>query len=116
MTPQDLAAITALVALFDKIGTWPLITIAIGIVVCPWIAVFVLNRGQEARHAEVVQMYQDNVTLVEKHEELQKESDRREDVLVDLLRLNTEAQIGLTSWLKQRTRCVNLKGHNGGGE
>ena len=110
MTPQDLAALTALVAIFEKIGTWPLITIAVSIVICPWIAVFVLNRGQEKRHSEVVKMYQDNVVLVEKHEALQKDSDRREDVLVDLLRLNTQAQTSLTAWLKQRTRCSDLKG------
>lgn len=113
MTPQDIAALTALVAIFDKIGTWPLITIGVSVVICPWIAVFILNRGQEKRHAEVVQMYQDNVTLVEKHEELQKESDRREDVLIDLLRLNTQAQTSLTAWLKTRTRCMDLKSSGG---
>lgn len=113
MTPQDIAALTALVALFEKIGTWPLITIAVLVVIGPWIAVFVLNRGQEKRHAEVVQMYTDNVTLVEEYQKMQEKSDKREEVLIDLLRLNTEAQTNLLSWLKQRTRCVDLKGGNG---
>lgn len=110
MTPTDVAALTALVAVMEKIGAWPLITITVSIVVGPWIAVFILNRAQEKRHSEVVQMYKDNVTLVESYAEVQKKSDKREEVLIDLLRLNTEAQTSLLSWLKQRTRCMDLKG------
>lgn len=111
MTPADVAALTAMFAIVKEIGTWPLITITVLIVVGPWIAVFVMNRGQEKRHAEVVQMYNDNVTLVENYEDVKKKSDKREDVLIDLLRLNTEAQSNLLNWLKQRTRCADLKGN-----
>lgn len=110
MTPQDIAALTALVALFDKIGTWPMITIMVLIVVGPWIAVFVLNRQQEKRHAEVVKMYTDNVILVQKYEESQTRSNHREEILIDLMRLNTEVQSTLVTWLKQRVRCSDLKG------
>ena len=109
MTPQDMAAFTAFIAIFDKIGAFPLITIVISVVVCPWIALFILNRGQEKRHAEVVIMYENNVTLVKRHEDMMKNSDRREDVLTDLLRLNTQAQTSLCAWLKERSRCVDLK-------
>ncbi len=110
MTPQDVAALTALVAIFEKIGTWPLISVAVLIIIGPWIAVFILNRGQERRHAEVVKMYQDNVQLVEDYRALQQSADRREDTLVSLLRLNTEAQTGLLTWLKERTRCKDMGG------
>jgi hypothetical protein len=110
MTPQDAAALAALVALLEKIGTWPLITVLVLIVIGPWIAVFVLNRAQERRHAEVVQMYKDNVQLVEDYEGVQRRSNQREEVLVDLLRLNTEAQSNLLTWLRQRTRCIDLNG------
>lgn len=109
MAPQDIAALTALVALFEKIGAWPLITVLVMVVIGPWIAVFFLNRAQEKRHAEVVEMYKDNVRLVEEYEHAHKRSDQREEILVDLLRLNTEAQSNLLSWLKQRTRCIDLK-------
>ncbi|WP_298434530.1 hypothetical protein [Geobacter sp.] len=111
MTPQDIAALTALVALFEKIGTWPLITIAVLVVIGPWIAVFFLNRAQERRHAEVVEMYKSNVVLVDDYQKMHKQSDRREEVLIDLLRLNTEAQSNLLSWLRQRNRCIDLKGN-----
>lgn len=114
MTPQDVAALTAIAAIVKQIGTWPLISIAVLVIIGPWIAVFILNRGQEKRHAEVVEMYTANVRLVTAHEELQEQSQRREEVLIDLLRLNTEAQTGLITWLKQRTRCVELKGGPGG--
>ena len=110
MTHQDVAALTALVAVFEKIGTWPLITIMVLIVIGPWIAVFVLNRGQERRHAEVVKMYADNVRLVEDYQQLQSKSERREETLISLLRLNTEAQTSLLTWLQQRTRCKDLGG------
>lgn len=111
MTPQDAAALTALVAIIDKIGAWPLITISVLIIIGPWIAVFLLNRGQERRHAEVVQMYTNNVSLVEDYEETKKKYEAREEVLIDLVRLNTEAQTHLLSWLKQRTRCSDLRGN-----
>lgn len=110
MTPHDVAALTALVAIFEKIGTWPLISVAVLVIIGPWIAVFILNRGQERRHAEVVAMYQDNVQLVEDYRELQQSSDRREDTLVSLLRLNTEAQTSLLTWLRERTRCKDMGG------
>ena len=116
MNPTDLAALTALVALLEKVGAWPLISIALLVVVGPWIAVFILNGKQEKRHAEVVKMYTDNVTLVKGYEEVQKDSDRREEVLIDLLRLNTETQTSLLTWLKQRTRCADLKCPPGGSE
>lgn len=109
MTPQDVAALSALVALFEKIGTWPLISILLLIVIGPWFAVFILNRAQEKRHAEVVQMYKDNVQLVEAYEHVQKRSDKRGEVLIDIVRLNTEAQGNLLNWLKHRTRCIDLQ-------
>lgn len=112
MTPEQMAALTALVAILKEVGTWPIVSILALIAIGPWIAVIFLNRAQEKRHAEVVEMYKSNVSLVTGYERIQEQSDRREEVLIDLLRLNTEAQTGLLSWLKLRTRCSELKGGN----
>lgn len=111
MTPQDLAALTALVALLEKIGTWPLITIGLLIVVGPWIAVFILNRGQEKRHAEVVKMYEDNVVLVQSYDKHVNHMEDRDSELLDAFRLNTAASSGLKTFLETRPRCNILKGN-----
>ena len=110
MTPQDVAALAALVAIIKEIGTWPLMTTGFAVILGPYIATFILNRAQEKRHADVVQMYRDNVRLVEEYEKAIVRSNQREEVLIDMMRLNTEAQSNLLTWLKQRTRCSDLKG------
>lgn len=112
MTPQDVAALTAIAALAKQLGSWPLITTSLLVIIGPWIAIWWLTHVNGKRHAAVVCMYKDNVRLVENHEHLAKESERREAALADLLRLNTQAQTALTTWLKERTRCSDLKGVN----
>ncbi|BCS54547.1 hypothetical protein [Geobacter sp. SVR] len=110
MTPQDIAALTAVAALVKQIGAWPMITLFVLNTAGPWIALWWFTRITEKRHAAVVSMYSDNVVLVEKHEHLAAEGERRESALADLIRLNTQSQTALLTWLQGRTRCVDLKG------
>jgi len=83
MTPQDVAALTALVAIFREIGTWPLITVCVLVVLGPWIAMFTMARAQEKRHAAVVAMYEHNADLVKNYHEVTGD-------LKDLLVLSTQ--------------------------
>ena len=64
MTPQDVAALTALVAIIKEIGTWPLFTVIILMLVGPWVVVLITTYFQGKRHAAAVRMYEDNVILV----------------------------------------------------
>lgn len=110
MTPQDVAALTAMAGLVKMIGTWPLITLFVFNTTGPWLALWWFTRSADKRHGAVVRMYQDNVKLVEQYEELHDEQSRRENTLADLVRLNTQAQTSLLTWLRERTRCADLKG------
>ena len=66
MTPQDIAVVTAMTALIDKIGGWPLMTILVLIIIGPWVMAFFLARAAEKRHEAAIAMYDHNVHLVEK--------------------------------------------------
>lgn len=70
MTPQDVAALTALAAIVKEMGTWPVLSIVIFLVIGPWVAMMVLSWISERRHAEVVQMYKNNVLLLETTQDL----------------------------------------------
>lgn len=64
MTPQDVAALSALVAIIKEIGTWPLFTVIVLMQVGPWVGMLTITHIQGRRHAAAVRMYEDNVILV----------------------------------------------------
>jgi len=70
MTPQDVAALTTMVAVIKEIGTWPLFSILVLMQVGPWIGMLVITYIQGKRHAAAVRMYEDNVILVKEVTEI----------------------------------------------
>lgn len=88
MTPEQIATMTAIAALFKSIGTWPVLSIIVLANLAPWVVMIALTinqnqrseaatksnenrfeqmiRAQERRFESVVKMYEDNVELVEK--------------------------------------------------
>ena len=69
MTPQDAALIAALTALLKDVGTWPLLTVVLTIMVGPYLFLFFFSRTQEQRLAAMTRMYEDNVGLVKDYED-----------------------------------------------
>lgn len=76
MTPEQISTISALAALVQSIGNWPIMSILVLVVLGPWCVNaytsyqqqkrFELAREQsQAQFDAVVQMYKDNVLLVE---------------------------------------------------
>ncbi|PKN60669.1 MAG: hypothetical protein CVU53_01880 [Deltaproteobacteria bacterium HGW-Deltaproteobacteria-11] len=102
MTPQDVAAITALVAVVREIGTWPLVTIFVLVVVGPWVGMFVTSRAQEKRHADVVAMYQHNVELVKNYEAATHD-------LKDILVLTTQVMTGVKVSVDNNLFCPLMR-------
>lgn len=72
MTPQDVAALSALVAMIKEIGTWPLFSILLLMQVGPWVVMLVIVYIQGKRHAGAVRMYEDNVILVKEVTDIAK--------------------------------------------
>ena len=64
MTPDQIAALTAIAAIVSKMGTWPVGSIMICVVFGPWILMWMISKAMEKRHAAVVMMYESNVELV----------------------------------------------------
>jgi len=102
MTPQDVAALTALVAIFREIGTWPLVTVFVLVVVGPWVGMFVISRAQEKRHAAVVGMYEHNIELVKNYEHVTGD-------LKDLLVLSTQTMTGVKFAVDNNLFCPLMR-------
>jgi hypothetical protein len=64
VTPDQIAALTAIAAIMSKVGTWPIGSIIAAISFGPWIAMGLISRSMEKRHAAALRMYEENVKLV----------------------------------------------------
>ncbi|MDA8428174.1 MAG: hypothetical protein M0T70_02860 [Geobacteraceae bacterium] len=102
MTPTDVAALTALVAIIKEIGTWPLITISIFVIAGPWVGMFIITRGQEKRHSEVVNMYEENAKLVKNYETVAKG-------LQDILVLSTQTMTQVKDRVDNNLYCPLMR-------
>jgi hypothetical protein len=72
------AAITAICQLVDKIGTWPIASLLFFIIIGPWIMSFLISYNQQKRFEKVIEMYKNNVKLVEAYSKM---SDSQQDVI-----------------------------------
>ena len=72
MTPEQIAALTAISTIISKVGTWPIGSIIAAVVLGPWIFMVFISRGMEKRHEGVIKMYEDNVKLVVNYEKVAK--------------------------------------------
>lgn len=81
MTPDQISTITALAALVQSIGNWPIMSILVLVVLGPWLVNayttyqqqrrFEQQRAQSQEQFEaVVTMYKDNVLLVEDYKQI----------------------------------------------
>ncbi len=80
MTPETLVAVRAVATIVSTLGTLPIGTLIVLAVMGPWFAAIVLVLVQGRRFDAVVQMYKDNVALVE---EAQAQNHRFEKLAKD---------------------------------
>lgn len=113
MTAQDVAALTAIITIIKQIGAWPLATTLIAVVAGPWIGLALLTRysdkqraadvAEAARqHAEVVQMYKDNVELV-------KNYNRTSEALQDIIVLSTQTMTQVRDRVDSNLFCPLMR-------
>jgi hypothetical protein len=89
-------------ALLKQMGTWPILTVLIFVVIGPWIGMFIVSRLQEKRHGAVVQMYKDNVKLVENYETVAKG-------LQDILILSTQTMSQVKTSVDNNLYCPLMR-------
>ena len=101
MTPEQIAGLTAIASIIKQMGTWPIGALIAAIVFGPWIIMWFVSRSMEKRHEAAMEMYKNNVKLVENYEQIASEQ-------ADTIRLATAATTELTTWLKTKTPCHQL--------
>lgn len=82
MTPDAIHTLTAISTLLERIGTWPLGTVLLAVLIGPWVFSYVISRANERRFEAVKQMYESNVKLVESFDRITK-------MQQDMISLNT---------------------------
>ena len=79
MSPEQIAALTAISTIVSKVGTWPIGSIIAAIVFGPWVVMGFIARGMEKRHEAALKMYDENVKLVVAYE---KVAEGLQDIIV----------------------------------
>ena len=79
MTPEQIAALTAISTIISKVGTWPIGSIVAAVVFGPWVVMGFISRGMEKRHEAAIKMYEENVKLVLAYE---KVAEGLQDIIV----------------------------------
>lgn len=102
MTPQDVAALTAIAAIVKQIGAWPMISVFMLVTVGPWLGMWWFTRIYEKRHAAVVRMYTDNVELVKSFEKIAGS-------LQDVVILNTQVMQGIKESVDNNIYCPIMR-------
>lgn len=102
MTPQDVAAFTAVAALIKEVGTWPLFSIIALMQIGPWVGMLAITHVQGKRHSAAVQMYENNVLLVKGYEKLASD-------LTSIIHLNIQAQTRLVEKIENNMYCPVIR-------
>ena len=95
MDPNQIAALTSLMALAKMITSWPVISVLFLMIIGPWILSLSIAEGYRRRFESVVQMYEKNVRLVERYENLAAD-------LKDVVLMNTQAMTHLADIIKAK--------------
>jgi len=90
MIPEQVSALIALVAFVDKVSSWPLGTVFFLVIVGPWLLALILAYSARKRFEVVVRMYENNVRLLERNQELAGD-------LKEIIIMNTQAMAQLTA-------------------
>ena len=102
MTPDALHTLTAICTVLEKVGTWPLGTMVLAVMIGPWMFAFIMSRAQEKRFNEMKVMYESNVKLVEAYEALA-------GTLTDVITLNTAKWQETGDSVKSNQYCPLLR-------
>ena len=109
MTPQEVAIATALIELIRSIGSWPLAGLVMVGLIGPWLLAvlltWIVDRSQSRRLSAAIDMYEQNVKLVERAETLAQNNEKLAETIRDLVLMNTRAMTQLTEAINQNQFC-----------
>lgn len=113
MSPDQITALTALVALLKSVGVLPLSMLICFVVLGPWVSLTVslaaVRKEQQQRDSDakerfeaVVRMYENNALLAKGYEELSSD-------LASIIHLNTQTQTQLYESIRSNQFCPNVR-------
>ena len=119
MTPEQLAALRAVVLIIETIGSWPVLSLLLLIVVGPWVGLWVYAAGQSKRETAqkeqfdaMVNMYNNNVELVKAYDKAMNRWERHADDLSGIIHLNTQMSTKLVERIDNNMYCPALRERN----
>lgn len=108
MTPEQAATVSAIAAIINQIGTWPIGSIIIAVMAGPYFITFFVNRSMERKLDAAQKMFEGSMEMYKNNVKLVDNYERIADEQADTIRLATAATVELTTWLKTRTPCHAL--------
>lgn len=105
MTPDQLSTLTALAKLAGEVGSWPVATLILSLVIGPWIAAFILAMGQQRRLEVAIKLYEDNARLVEDFRELARSLKQLIEDSQGYMVGNTKALVELSGSIRTNQFC-----------
>lgn len=102
MTPDQIAALSALVGVMERMANWPFASLLLVLVIGPWVMSLAMSYTDRKRIDQVVEMYRNNVHLVEGYRDLATEQ-------ADRITLNTQAWIGVRDAIDRNEFCPVIR-------
>jgi len=102
VTPDQIAALTAVSAIIAKVGTWPIGSVVAAVVFGPWAMMGLIARGMEKRHEAAIAMYTENVKLVVSFEKLAES-------LQSIIVLSTQTMTGVKDRIDNNLFCPLMR-------
>lgn len=73
MTPQEITVLASLMEIVKSLSGWPFALFFLVVIIGPWVFAMLLMYAFRKRFEEVVRMYENNVSLVDKYELIAKD-------------------------------------------
>ncbi len=94
MSPEQLSMLTSLVGFIKLLSSWPFAVFFFVLVIGPWLLAVFLAWAHKKRLDAAIAMYEHNVRLVEKYEEVAID-------LKDVIVLNTQTMTTLVECIRR---------------
>lgn len=98
MDSTGIQALASFAQIIVSIGKWPIISVMFGLVMGPWVMMYILSRGQEKRFEAVILMYEKNVDLVKEYQTM---SNNQQDVIL----FNTQKMTEINTKIDNNLYC-----------
>jgi hypothetical protein len=103
MSPEQIAALTALIGVMERMANWPFASLFLVLVIGPYVIQLISNFQVRKALERQIAMYETNVVLVKNYERL---ADDQKDIIT----LNTQAWIGVRDAIDRNEFCPVIRG------